>query len=220
MAGYDEDSVAFNMLFASTPDSWHDALYEEGSAHVAVYYVLDQFDGGSNEFYVDELDREFRDLKMDLKETVDDDVIRSANIASNLKSNGRPVTYTSLVAKIVNGLTDMFSLANPELRIHGADLTVRNLLLLIKSEGHNLEVLQPKTRAQVAHFSSGTTGDQGRFATKGKDQPRKYLGIYWNCGEQGHMHRDCQEPDTNFAFRPPRRNGVQRPGKLQGRSSR
>jgi hypothetical protein len=33
------------------------------------------------------------------------------------------------------------------------------------------------------------------------------MGICWNCGEHGHMHRDGQEPDSNFAVRPPRRNG-------------
>jgi hypothetical protein len=50
----------------------HVTLYEEGSAHDALHYVLDQFDGGSNEFYVDDIDRDFRDLKMDPRETVDD----------------------------------------------------------------------------------------------------------------------------------------------------
>jgi hypothetical protein len=61
----------------------------KGSAHDALHYVLDDFDGGSNEFYVDELDREFRDLKMVSQETIDDYVMRSGNLASNLKSNGR-----------------------------------------------------------------------------------------------------------------------------------
>ena len=207
MSGYDGESVAFNVLYASTPESWHKTMHEEGCAHDALHYVLNEFDGGANELYVGELDREFRDLKMDSKETVDDDVMNAANLALNLKSIGRPVTHTSLVAKIVNGLTDMYAFSKPGLRIHGEHLTVRNLLLLIKSEGHNLEVTRPKAKALVAQFSSGTTGDQGRFGTKGEDQPRKCLGICWNCGEQGHMHRDCQEPDSNFAFRPPRENG-------------
>jgi hypothetical protein len=51
--------VAFNLLFASTPDLWHVTLHEEGSAHDALHYVFDQFDRGINEFYVDELDRDF-----------------------------------------------------------------------------------------------------------------------------------------------------------------
>ncbi len=46
-------------------------MHEEGCAHDALHYVLNEFDGGANELYVGELDREFRDLKMDSKETVD-----------------------------------------------------------------------------------------------------------------------------------------------------
>ena len=86
MSGYDEDSVAFNLLFGSTPESWHVTLHEEGSAHHALHYILDQFDGGTNEFYVDQLDREFRVLKVGPKETIDDYVMRSGTLASNLKS--------------------------------------------------------------------------------------------------------------------------------------
>ncbi len=41
---------------------------------------------------------------MDFKETVEDYVMRSANLASNMKSHGRPVTHSFLVDKIMNAL--------------------------------------------------------------------------------------------------------------------
>ena len=154
MSGYDEDSVAFNLLFASTPDSWHVTLFEDGSAHDTLHYVLDQFDGGRNEFYVDELDRDFRDLRMGPKETVEEYVMRASNLASNLRTNGRPVTHSHLVDKTVNGLVDLYALAKPGMRISGKSMSMRDLSCLIKSEGYNLEATQPKARALVAHFST------------------------------------------------------------------
>jgi hypothetical protein len=53
----------------------------------------------------------------------------------------------------------MYALAKPGLRIHGTNLTLRDLLLLIKSGGYNLEVTQPKAKALVAHLSFDTSGD-------------------------------------------------------------
>jgi hypothetical protein len=199
-SGFDEDSVAYNLLFSSTPETWHVTLSEEGSAHHALHYVLDQFDGGRNEFYVDELDRDLHSLKMGKTETVEDYVMRSANLASNLKSNGRPVTHASLVDKIVNGLTEMYDPAKPGMRICGRSMILRDLSSLIKHEGYNLELTQPKVKALVTSLPE-------RGGYKGKGQPRKFLGSCWNCGEPGHSHTYCEQPDSKFAFRPPRGNG-------------
>jgi hypothetical protein len=49
----DHDAAAITLLLNSVPDMWHRRLMKGGSAHHALHWVLEQFDGPTNEFNVD-----------------------------------------------------------------------------------------------------------------------------------------------------------------------
>jgi hypothetical protein len=59
MPGTDQDSPAMTLLLNSVPEMWHRRLVKQGSAHWALHWVMDQFDGGKNESHIDDLDTEF-----------------------------------------------------------------------------------------------------------------------------------------------------------------
>ncbi len=95
MPGTDLDSAAMTLLLNSVLEMWHRRLAKQGSAHWALHWVMDQFDGGKNESHIDDLDTEFRELKMGPKDTYESYVMRAGDIAENLSCNPRWVTHTS-----------------------------------------------------------------------------------------------------------------------------
>jgi hypothetical protein len=201
-----QNAAALSLLLNSTPKMWHARLVKERTAHDAMHWVMDQYDGGKNQFHVNELEREFHALKMkpSPKETYEEYVMRANDIAINLDSNAREVNYPSLVDKIVNGLPAVFDTSKSSLRLLGRSLTIEELCSTIKNEGFQLEATKPKGSGEnaLAAYLSPVSRDQGRKGAPGKAQHRKIKGDCWNCGKPGHSHTDCRSPPSNFAFRP------------------
>ncbi len=112
--GSDQDAAALFLLMSSVPDMWQKNLSVIGNAHDGMHWVMDQFDGGINQFHVQELEDEFRDLKMLPKDTYESYVMRADSIAINMHSNQRAVTHAALVEKIVNGLPEWFNIGSPQ----------------------------------------------------------------------------------------------------------
>jgi hypothetical protein len=211
MPNSNQDAAAITLLLNSVPEMWHRQLIKEGTAHHALHWVLEHFDGGTNEFHVDELEEEFHSLKMGLKDTWESYVMRAADISENLRCNNRAVTHSHLVDKIVNGLPDTFATGKSSLRQLGRRMTIEKLFDEIKKEAKYLEIPKPKVpekKALNAQFDSGNQ-NQGRNGAKGKPPARKFEGNCHNCGKQGHTARDCRSEWTNYSFRPKRKeNGA------------
>jgi hypothetical protein len=203
-----ENAAAMTLLLNGTPELWHTSLSKKRNAHDALHWGMDQFDGGKNQFHVDELDREFQTLKMASEETYEAYAMRAGNLPINLESNAREVTHSSLVDKIVNGLPALFDTTKSSLRLLGRSLTLEDLCSMIKHEAYNLEIARPKgtgEKALIARLTAGNSQNQGRNRANGKPQQRKIKGNCWNCGRLGHSHVECRAPPSNFAFKP-RRN--------------
>ncbi len=49
---------------SSVSDMWQKKLSVIGNARDGMHWVVDQFDGGINQFHAQELEDEFRDLEM------------------------------------------------------------------------------------------------------------------------------------------------------------
>lgn len=209
MAGTLEDNAAQFLLMNSVPPEWQVRITEMSSAYEGIVWVCNQFDGGANTYYVDELERKFAGLKYSSKESWEQYVMRASNLATSLTSNGHAVSKTTLVTKIVHGLPELFDSSKASLRLTGKGWTLDQLCSEIKAEAYNLEITKgkgPPARAMLSeekpafsgkHKQQGSGGGQ-----KGSNQQKKIKGQCWNCGKTGHSFRDCKSPDTNFAHKP------------------
>ena len=202
-----EDNAAMFLLSNAVPVEWQGRVLDMGSAYEGVCWVCEQFCGGSNTYLVDELERKFAALKFSPKESYDQYVNRANNLASNLTSNGRAVSKTSLVTKIVAGLPDLFNNSKASLRLTGKGWSLDELCAEIKAEAFRLgctESSVPAAKALIAEGERarfGTSSNQGSNGGNG-NQYRKFNGTCWHCGVKGHVARDCNGPNKEFAFRP------------------
>jgi hypothetical protein len=144
MPGTDQDSAAMTLSLNSVPEMWHRGLVKQGSAPWAFHWVMDQFDGGKNESHVDDLDAEFRALKMGPKDTYESYVMRAGDIAENLRCNARWVTHTALVHAIVSGLPASFDSGKSSLRSNGRRMTLEEFCDEIKREARFLDIPKPR----------------------------------------------------------------------------
>lgn len=205
-----ENTAAMMLLLNSVPEIWHATLIKEGSAHDAMHWVLEQFDGGMNEYHVDELEDSFQSLRMGPKETHDAFVMRAVNISMNLASNARAVTHSHLVDKIVNGLPDTFNSSKSTLRLLGRGMTTMKLADTIKKEARHLGISKQRgtdDRALSANVHPGNNGYKGKNKANGNSFNKKLSGVCYNCGKTGHNARDCTCDWTNYSFKPKRTNG-------------
>jgi hypothetical protein len=106
--GSDQDAADLFVLMSSVPDMWQEKLSVIDNGHEGMHWAMDPFDGGINQFQVQELEDEFRDLIMLPKDIYESYEMRADSIVINLHSNERAVTHAALVEKIVNGLPEYF----------------------------------------------------------------------------------------------------------------
>ena len=215
MPGSEQDNAAMLLLSNSVPTEWQGRVLEQGSAYDGVCWVCEQYCGGSNTYLVDELERKFAGLKYSSKESIDQYVNRGNNIASNLAENGRAVSKSSLVTKIVAGLPDLFNNSKASLRLTGKNWTLDQLCAEIKAEAFNLDSTKSSAAPAKALFTeekspySGKTKNQGSGGRgNGTQSQRKIKGNCWTCNKPGHCSRDCRMPDNGMKFRPNREGGT------------
>jgi len=157
LPGSEQDNAAMYLLSNSVPTEWQGRVLEQGSAYDGVCWVCAQFCGGSNTYLVDELERKFAGLKYSSKETIDQYVNRGNNLASNLAENGRAVSKSSLVTKIVAGLPDLFNKSKASLRLTGKNWTLDQLCAEIKAEAFNLDSTKSSATPAKALFTEEKT---------------------------------------------------------------
>jgi hypothetical protein len=217
MAGSMENNAATLLLINSLPAEWQLRITEMPSAFEAIIWVCDQFDGGKNTYLIDELERKFAVLKYSSTESWEQYVMRANNLASNMTSNGHPVSKTTLVTRIVQGLPDSFDNSRASLRLTGKNWSLDELCYEIKAEAFNLKITQEKKTAAKAIFVEekpafvGKPKQQGSGSGGKGNSHKKIKGDCWNCSKAGHSYRECRGPNTNFAFKPGNSSGNAEP---------
>ena len=215
LPGNEEDNAAMFLLSNSVPIEWQGRVLEQASAYDGCCWVCNQFCGGTNAYLVDELERKFSNLKHSSKESFDQYVNRAANLASNLADNGRSVSKTSLVTKIVAGLPDSFNNSRASLRLTGKNWSLDQLCAEIKQEAFNIDSTKSSGTPAKAMLTEEKTSSTGKSKPQGsggggngKQSQRKIKGNCWNCNKPGHCARDCRAPDSGMKFKPNREGGT------------